>query len=374
MGHLQPFSQFIADCLLLNEFVFQAFYGSGDSPLPQRYYLNCGDMENFVLRLPPTLKYLTLDFAGTNMVMANDNELGHLCPAIAKCIFNAKNVRLRMRHIYPSAFGIQSIHISDQQGDNIQMDSLQRATSSTGRHRRPRNRRRGRGFTGGQLDRNRAAEASVNQQELHFVMHQDACMPVDMRLSSLVVRLCLPFFSRNLGDEECVASKCPSFRASQDLELHNSRSLAAHHLLSLEHGIKNLKISYKTPGRGESVLYAIDCVVWDQVFEGIENFCYEDDGEHWEAWKVSPNLLRATIPSPAEVSRKAIRQHVFPHLGSNGPINGRAPSEPSPDEDEDVSTLADSLYPGAMAAGLEMGDIMDLMNHDMIFGSDHMTI
>lgn len=81
----------------------------------------------------------------------------------------------------------------------------------------------------------------------------------------------------------------------------------------------------------------------------------------------SPNLLLATIPSPAKVSRKAIRLHVFPHLGSTGPINGRAPSEASPDDDEDVlSTFADSVYPGAMAAGLEMGDIMDLMDHDMI--------
>ncbi|KAL8878679.1 MAG: hypothetical protein Q9198_003564 [Flavoplaca austrocitrina] len=373
-GHLQPFSQFIADCPLLNEIVFQAFYGSGDSPLPQRYYLNCRDMENFVLRLPPTLKYLTLDFAGTNIVTANDNELGHLCPAIAKCISNAEIVRLRMRHICPSVFGIQSIHSSDQQSDNIQIGSLHRATGSTGRHRRPRSRWRGRGFTGGQRDRNRAAEASVNQQKLHFVMHQNACMPVDMRLSSLVVRLCLPFFSRNLDNEECMASKYPSFWASQDLEVHNLISLAAHHLLSLEHGIRNLRISYKTPGRGESVLYAIDCVRWNQVFEGIENFCYEDDGEHWEAWEDSSNLLRATIPSPAEVSRKAIHQHVFPHLGSTGPINGRAPSVPSPDDDEDVSTFADSVYPGAMAAGLEMGDIKDLLDHDMIFGSDHIPI
>lgn len=241
-------------------------------------------MENFVLRLPPTLKYLTLGFAGTNMLTANDNELGHLCPAIAKYILNAENVRLRMRHICPSVFGIQSIHSSDQQSDNIQKGSSHRANSSTGHHRRPRNRWRGRGFTGGQRDRNRAAEASVNQLKLHFVMHQDTCMPVNMRLSSLVVRLCLAFFSRNLDDEECVASKCPSFRASQDLELHSLMSLAAHHLLSLEHGIRNLRISYKTQRRGESVLFAIDSVRWDQIFEGIKNFCYEDDGEHWDAW------------------------------------------------------------------------------------------
>ncbi len=52
-GNLQPFSQFIADCPLLNEFVFQAFYGSGDSPLPQRCYLNCGDMEKFRAPISP---------------------------------------------------------------------------------------------------------------------------------------------------------------------------------------------------------------------------------------------------------------------------------------------------------------------------------
>lgn len=77
-------------------------------------------------------------------------------------------------------------------------------------------------------------------------------------------------------------------------------------------------------------------------------------------------MLRAAIKLPANISLKAIRQRVFPHLGNTIVVDGRVHMNMESGIDENAKgASADSVYPDAMAAGFEMGDIIDLMDHDM---------
>lgn len=130
---LRIFSDLVSKCESLDELTFQAYYGYDSRPQSQWDYLDCGAMEYFVLRLPPNLKYLTLDLAGTMMVPSRDSESEHLCPAVAQCILNVENVRLRLRHACPSVFGIKSIQISTQQEST--QESMQRSVNSVSRTR-----------------------------------------------------------------------------------------------------------------------------------------------------------------------------------------------------------------------------------------------
>ncbi|KAI4264320.1 MAG: hypothetical protein L6R42_000564 [Xanthoria sp. 1 TBL-2021] len=130
---LRIFSDLVSKCESLDELTFQAYYGYDSCHQSQWDYLDCGAMEYFVLRLPPNLKYLTLDLAGTMMVPSPDSESEHLCPAVAQCILNVENVRLRLRHACPSVFGIKSIQISPKQ--ECTQESTQPSVNSVSRTR-----------------------------------------------------------------------------------------------------------------------------------------------------------------------------------------------------------------------------------------------
>ena len=180
-------------------------------------------MERFLFRLPPNLKYLTLDLGGTDVVPSHNHESDHLCPAIAQCILNVENVRLRLRHICPLVFGIKNIHSSNQQ-ENCQPSRQQRAS----------------------------------QQPLQFVMHQDSRTAGASRLKSLVVRLSLPQFPIHLLSEgygPYGVKQCRRFQASRNFGLPRVMALAARHLLAREPTIETLKISFKDPDDDSLILY-----------------------------------------------------------------------------------------------------------------------
>ncbi|KAI4174146.1 MAG: hypothetical protein LQ343_002481 [Gyalolechia ehrenbergii] len=375
-GRLRVLSQLITDCPLLDELAFQAYYGFDKRPQSQWNYLDCGAMEHLVLQLPRNLKYLTLDLAGTDVVPSRASTSEHLCPAIAQCILTTENVRLRLRHICPSVFGIKSIHSCNQQGSSQPGIQQSARRGNRNRGRRRRNRQRRQRHIAGTQNYSQQSRESVNQQQLQFVMHEDLRIAGTSRLKSLVVRLSLPHFPADLllceHDIPFDAKQCRSFQASRNFGLPRVMALAARHLLDLEPGIESLKISFKDPDPDSLILYATDCVSWKMVSVPEGKFCAEDDGEEWEDWENKADLMEAAIPSPAATAQMALAYNVFRPAGSTMAFDSE---DGGSDEDEEgeyaMNVLANSMYPGALAAGLEIGDIVDLMEHDMIFGEDH---
>ncbi|KAL8729943.1 MAG: hypothetical protein Q9166_004388 [cf. Caloplaca sp. 2 TL-2023] len=370
-GRLRVLSQLIADCSSLDEVSFQAFHGFDEDPYPQWNYLDCGAMEHFVLRLPPTLTYLTLDLAGTDVTAGSKSASKHLCPAISHCLASAENVRLRLRHICPSVFNIKVIHSSNQQRSSQRTNS-QHIASRGGRRRHRSNRRRGLRSTADRQNSNQVPGEPTGQPKLQYIMHQDPYVSGNARLKSLVVRLCLPSFPADMdtmeyGDTPLFDSiQCRSFEASRHFGLPRLMALAARHFLTLEPGIESLKISYKDPSYDSVRLYATDCVNWKILYSGEPQSCYEDDGEEWEDWENRTDLLKKELPTPAELIQMVVDSRLVRPAGST-----MAFDESSEDDEDAASAFAEALYPGAMAAGLEIGDVMDLLEHDMIFGEDH---
>ncbi|KAL8650188.1 MAG: hypothetical protein Q9226_005245 [Calogaya cf. arnoldii] len=410
-GRLRVFSDFVAKCELLHELAFQAYYGFNELSLPQWNYLDCGAMEYFVLRLPHNLKYLTLDLAGTNVVSSYDSTSEHLCPSVARCILNVENVRLRLRHACPSVFGIKSIHSSTQQRRSQR--SIQRSVKyvsrGRGRYYGRRNPQRQQRHFANIQNGDQVPGDSVNQQQLQFVMHDNSRTVGTSRLKSLVLRLSLPHFLADNVSEfpgPCNVQQCQSFQDVRLFGLSGIMALAARHVLGLEPGIGSLKISFRMPRRNETDLYAFDCVPWtlNTMDQGIS--CFEDDGEEWEDWENNTDVVITDIPTPAELSSMAYNMGVLrpaesiensddewedepdvPQVAQVDPDDEwtdeseeddddgfNDPCAAGPEYEDDIygmSAFADVMYPGAAAAGLGIGDIMDLMEHDMIFGSDH---
>lgn len=209
-------------------------------------------------------------------------------------------------------------------------------------------------------------------------------------------------------------------------------ALAARHVLELEPGIESFKISFKMPSLDNPVLFAHDCVRWRLFTVGEGKHEYEDDGERWEDWENRTDVVVTEVPTPAEGSRMAIDHNAFPPAGSTvdsyaewmneteiptpaevagmaiednvdrpsgsteeSDHRGTDESEEDEEDEEDkednldyvwsgdseddedryvMSAFANYMHLGSVAADLGIGDIMDLMEHDMIFGSDHTPI
>ncbi|KAL8852603.1 MAG: hypothetical protein Q9221_002483 [Calogaya cf. arnoldii] len=351
----------------------EAYYGLDKHHQSQWDYLNCGAMERFIFRLPPNLKYLTLDLSGTDVVPSHGSASEHLYPAVTQCILNVENIRLRLRYIYSSVFGIKDIHSSQQQEGS--RSSGQRSASRGGRSRgRSRQARsKGQGGIAGAQNRRQQSRTSINQQPLQFVMHQDPRIAGTSRLKTLVLRLSLSQFLADLLSDRLgllCTKQCRSFQASRDFGLPKVIALAARHLLALGSGIESLKTSFKDPDPDSLIVYATDCIDWKMLSVSDGQSCLQDDGEGWEDWENSVDLIRVPIPSPTETAQMAVDQNAFRPAGSVM-VFDESSSEDDEAEGSAMDGFADAMYPGARAAGLEMGDIMDLIEHDMIFGEDH---
>lgn len=419
-GHLRNFADLVSKCESLDEVTFQAFYGFDYNPQPQWDYLDCGAMEYFVLRLPSNVKYLTLDLAGTNVVPSHDAISGHLCPAIARCILNVENVRLRLRHACPSVLGIKSIHSTTlqrttQRGNQRSVKYVSRAR---GRARGRLNARLEQRHFANPQNRGQVPDESINQQPLQFIMHEGSRTVGTSRLKSLVLRLSLPQFPADRVSDRrgpCHVRQCRSFQDVRTFGLPRVLALSGRHLLGLEPGIESLKISFKMPMCFDFNLVAFDCIGWNLITtdEGVS--CFEDDGGEWEDWENKANVVMSDIPTPVQLSSMAVRNGVFRPARSNvesddewedetdnSNLSGSTADtddewtdeseedesdayddgfdnpwfDDSDEEDETLAmgALANFLYPDAAAAGLGVGDIMDLLEHDMIFGSDHTPI
>ncbi|KAL9006067.1 MAG: hypothetical protein Q9188_001194 [Gyalolechia gomerana] len=338
-GRLRVLSQLITQCPLLDELAFQAYYGFDKRPQSQWNYLDCGAMEHLVLQLPRNLKYLTLDLAGTDVVPSRE----HLCPAIAQCILSTEHVRLRLRHICPSVFGINSIHSCNQQGSS--QPGIQQNARRGNRNRGPRRRspqRRHSYIPGTQHDIQQSRE-SVNQQQLQFVMHENLRIAGTSRLKSLVVRLSLPQFPADLPfrkhDIPFDAKQCRSFQASRSFGLYRLMALAARHLLDLEPGIESLKISFKHPDPYSVILFATDCVSWKIVGATEGKTCAEDDGEEWEDWENRADLIEIAIASPAATAQTALDDNVFRPAGSTMAFDSDDGWSDEDEEDEYVMNV-----------------------------------
>ena len=154
--------------------------------------------------------------------------------------------------------------------------------------------------------------------------------------------------------------------------------LSAGHLLTVAPSIHELKISH---ANGHTVVYATDVMNWCRLTAGEEIFVYEDDGEAWDPWENRSDLIRWDLPPPEELEASMIRS------GNFAATRPRAQYSSDDEDDDDygdhdhdfddgeaMQAIAQSMYPGAAQAGLEWGDIMELMEHDMIFGEDHTPI
>ena len=434
-GHLRNFSDLVSKCESLDEVTFQAFYGFDYNPQPQWDYLDCGAMEYFVLRLPSNVKYLTLDLAGTNVVPSHDAISGHLCPAIARCILNVENVRLRLRHACPSVLGIKSIHSTTLQRttQHGNQRSVKYVSRARGRGRGRLNARLEQRHFANPQNRGQVPDESINQQPLQFIMHENSRTVGTSRLKSLVLRLSLPQFPADRVSDRrgpCHVRQCRSFQDVRTFGLPRVLALSGRHLLGLEPGIESLKISFKMPMCFDFNLVAFDCIGWNLITtdEGVS--CFEDDGGEWEDWENKANVVMSDIPTPVQLSSMAVRNGVFRPArsnvesddewedetdnsnlsGSTADTDDEWTDESEEDESEEdeseedeseedesdayddgfdnpwfddsdeedetlaMGALANFLYPDAAAAGLGVGDIMDLLEHDMIFGSDHTPI
>ncbi|KAL8755161.1 MAG: hypothetical protein Q9199_003836 [Rusavskia elegans] len=202
-------------------------------------------------------------------------------------------------------------------------------------------------------------------------------------------------------------------------------ALAARHVLELEPGIESFKISFKMPSLDNPVLFAHDCVRWRMFIVGEGKHEYEDDGERWEDWENRTDVVVTEVPTPDEGSRMAIDHNAFPPAGStvdsyaewmyeteiptpaevarmavddnvdrssgsteeydhSGTDESDESEEDKEDnlddvwssdsEDDEDRYVMSAMHLGSVAADLGIGDIIDLMEHDMIFGSDHTPI
>ena len=64
-------------------------------------YLYADTLQKLINNLPPSLKMLTLDTCGTDLISKDDSSVPHLCPALAARIPDLQVVRIRMRCICP---------------------------------------------------------------------------------------------------------------------------------------------------------------------------------------------------------------------------------------------------------------------------------
>ncbi|KAL8849679.1 MAG: hypothetical protein Q9221_005369 [Calogaya cf. arnoldii] len=330
-GHLHVFSDFVAKCESLHELTFQAYYGFEELSLSQWNYLDCGAMD---------VHYSS---------------------------------RGRGRHNSRRNPQRQQVHFAKIQNDD------------------------------------QVPSDSINQQQLQFVMYNSSRTVGTSRLKSLVLRLWLPHSPADTMSDDpgpCNVQQCRSFQDVRPFGLPRMMALAARHILGLEPGIGSLKISFKMPSLDNFSLCAFDCVPWTLITmdQGIN--CYEDDGSVWEDWENNTDVVSTDIPTPAELSSMAYDVRVLRPAGSTADSDDEWEHEPDipevaqvdtddewtdeseeddgdgfndpwadeSDGEEDIygmGAFADLMYPGAAAAGLGIGDIMDLMEHDMIFGSDH---
>lgn len=261
--HIKSLAHFVADCELLDEVTFEALRGGRHKdPDPDWDYLNQPSMEKLVLCLPSNLKYLTLDLAGADLMSGEDSEPAHICPAVTRCLLNAEHVRLRLRHICPAVFGVQSVQAHD------------------------------------------------NWQSLHFKMRPDSGIDGHSRLRSLTLRLSLPMFLTSNQTSTYDSRVCPDFATGRGMHISKLMPLAARHLYSLEAGIRTLKVTYRDPNPEGIELLAHDCIDWVRRTLPEEVFCYEDEGDQWMPWEDTEDMHMVTMPllDPISMAQEMIRE------------------------------------------------------------------
>lgn len=257
IGH--SIDRLVGDESSLTEFTFEAFYGMEAESNRQWNYITNHPMAKLICQLPPTLKFLTLDLAGTDIIYegrAGRVELRHICPHIARCLMHTEHVRLRLRHICPSIFRISSL---ERQNDDSKAPPFK-------------------GF-----------------MNAAYSPH---------KLKSLALRVCLPQFQHG-GADECDSKICPQFSYGERNRASTLMPLAARHFLTLEPQIEKLGVTYRYPPEPQGIeLYALDVIKWQTRTLREEVFWYEDDGEEWTAWENAPDgcMHVRSLPDPLQMA------------------------------------------------------------------------
>ena len=260
--HVKTLADFIASCKMLDEVTFEALHGGKDEYTePGWDYLDQSSVEKFVLCLPINLKYLTLDLAGADVTSGETSELAHICPAISRCLLNAEHVRLRLRHICPAIFGIESV------------------------------------------------QAQNNWENLRFEMRSDSGVCGKARMKSLILRVYNPMFPTFGRLNTFDSLVCPGFMTGKGMRISALMPLAARHFYSLEAGIQSLKVTFRDPNPGGIELFAHDCIRWNRKTLREEVFCYEDDGDQWMPWEdfSDEDMVIMPVPDPVSMAQELLR-------------------------------------------------------------------
>ncbi|KAG8527314.1 uncharacterized protein KY384_008058 [Bacidia gigantensis] len=367
---LDTLSQTISRCSALKEISFQAFHGFDEDPAPQWNYLYYSIAKRFMQSMLAGLTHLSLDLAGTDLVPSNGSKTKHLCPAIRDCIFGVKHVRLRLRHICPSIFGVQDIQYLRRQA-GVAQPSKKRGKKKQSNQEAPM-----------------TTESSTAPPVSPTYSKSD-----EIRLKSLTIRLSLPWFEQE-SDKSILfdAEQCPECAPlpNGQLGLHNYLSLCAHCFQQKHSSIDNIKISYRhrEPGQLGTDCYAIDCIKWETIFSNVP--CYEDDGETWEDWEnnkekrwenvdgsdleLEEERVSEPLMDPKEMLDLAMQpKKALPREWLPPPWKLRNEDDWEDEEDDSAEEgLAAGGWDGDMSpTRLGIGDLLDLEMHDMIFGEDH---